>query len=191
MDPLFWALILILIAVFVMALEMLIPSAGILGLLAAGLVLTSIFMAFRSSWAVGSFFLLGVMICLPVLIYGLLKAWPHTPIGKRILLDEPAADRILPPRGFSEELIGQIGVSKTKMLPSGIILVNDEKLDAVSDGFPIEANQPIKITAIRANRIYVQPYEGGGDRDEPLPARDDQFLTENFEDLGLDDFRRG
>jgi membrane-bound ClpP family serine protease len=191
MDPLFWALILIAIAIFVMALELFIPSAGVLGFLAAGLVLTSIFMAFRASWPIGALFLLGVMVCLPVLIYGLLKAWPHTPIGKRILLDEPAAEQILPPRIYSEELVGQIGLSKTKMLPSGIILVNDEKLDAVSDGFPIDANQPIKITAIRANRIYVQPYEFSGDADEPLPARDDQFLTDNFEDLGLGDFRRG
>jgi len=190
MDPLFWALILIAIAIVVMTFELFIPSAGLLGVLAAGLILASILMAYRASWMTGSIFLMVVLICIPGLIYGLLKAWPHTPIGKRILLDEPAAEQVLPPSTFSREWIGQIGIAKTKMLPSGTIIVNGEKMDAVSDGFPIEANQPIKITAIRGNRIYVQPYEVEAGASEGLPARDDQFLSQNFEDLGLDDFKK-
>lgn len=190
MDPFYWALILIGLAVIVMAFELFIPSAGILGFVAAGLVLASIVMAFRSSFTVGSVFLLIVMFCIPGLIYGLLKAWPHTPIGKKILLDEPDPQQLLPVSTVSNDLIGQIGVSKTKMLPSGLIVIDGEKMDAVSDGFPIEANQPIIVTAVRFNRIYVQPYESPTAEPSELPARDDRLLTDPFEDLGLDDLNQ-
>lgn len=185
MDPLVWALMLIAVAVVVMVIELFLPSAGVLGFLAGGLVLASLFMAYRSSFLVGSIFLMAVLICLPILIYGLLQMWPHTPIGKRILLSEPDLDQILPPSMFSNDLVGQIGISKTKMLPSGTIVVNRQKLDAVSSGFPIDANQAVKITAVRANRIYVEPYENEATDLEHLPARDDEMLAQPFEDLGL------
>lgn len=190
MDPFYLALILIGLAVIVMAFELFIPSAGILGFLAAGLILASVIMAYRSSFTTGSIFLLVVMICIPGLIYGLLKAWPHTPIGRKILLDEPDPQQLLPVSHVSSDLIGRVGIAKTKMLPSGVILVNNEKLDAVSDGFPIEADQPIIVVAIRANRIYVQPYEGAADERQELPVRDDSLLADPFEDLGLDDLNQ-
>ena len=73
------------------------------------------------------------------------------------------------------------------MLPSGIILVNDKKYDALSDGFAIEAGQPIKVSAIKGNHIIVQPYEGRMDDPDDLPVRDQDLLSQPIEGLGLDE----
>jgi membrane-bound ClpP family serine protease len=188
MDPLFWALIFIGLALMVVFIELFIPSAGMLGLLAGGLAITSVVMAFRSSTETGLIFLLIVLVAAPAIIYGMLKIWPHTPVGKRILLGDVSAEKVLPPAMYSNDLLGQIGVAKTKMLPSGTILVDGEKYDAVSDGFAIDIDQPVVITAIRANRIYVHPYDGSDSvvtDPRELPARDRDVLSQPFEDLGL------
>jgi membrane-bound serine protease (ClpP class) len=185
MDPLFWALIFIGLAMLVVFVELFIPSAGILGILAAGLAITGVVMAFRSSVETGAIFLLIVLLAVPAILYGMIKVWPHTPIGRRILLGDVPPEAILPPEPYSKDLVGQIGVARTKMLPSGIIVVDGEKYDAVSDGFPIDIDQPIIVTAIRANRIYVHPYDSSLADPRELPARDRDVLAQPFEDLGL------
>ncbi len=183
MDPLFWALILIGLALLVVFLEAFIPSAGMLGILAAGLAIASVVMAFRHSTEVGYGFLLAELIAIPAVLYGLIKLWPHTPIGKRLMLGDVDPEKILPPSLYPDDLIGQIGVAKTKMLPSGIIVIDGDRYDAVSDGFPIDPNQAVIITAIRGNRIYVQPYDGESADPNELPARDRDLLSQPFEDL--------
>ena len=189
MDPLFWSLILIGLGFCVVVLELFLPSAGMLGVLAATLIIAGIVLGFMSDFKTGSIVLLCTVLALPGALVGLLKVWPHTPIGKRILLKDLQPDEILPQAKFSKQLIGQLGIAKTKMLPSGIVLVNNEKYDAVSDGFAIEPGQPIKITAVEGNRIYVEPYDGD-DKDlaesGDLPARDRDLLSQPFEELELD-----
>lgn len=185
-NLLFWSLILIAIGFGVVVLEMFLPSAGMLGVLAAALIIGGVITAFFADFKTGAIVLLCTCLALPGVLLGMLKVWPHTPIGKRILLDDPTLEKILPPETFSRELVGQLGVARTKMLPSGIILVNDQKLDAVSDGFAIEAGQAVKITEIRGNRIYVEPYDGELSDLTDLPARDRDILAQPFEDLGLD-----
>ena len=186
MDLLFWALILIASGICVMVLELFLPSAGMLGILAAALLIGGIVLAFMSDFRTGAIVLMCTALALPVFLVGMLKIWPHTPIGRRILLDDLTPDQLLPPDTFSQDLVGQLGIAKSKMLPSGLVLVNDEKLDALSDGFAIEAGQPIKITAVKGNRIYVEPYDGDVSNVNDLPARDRDLLAQPFEDLGLD-----
>lgn len=193
MDPLLWAFLLAGVAIIVIACELFIPSAGILGMVATGLIIASIVMAFQSSFQTGTIFLIAALVILPILIFALIKIWPHTPIGRSILLDDISPESVLPPDTFSADLLGQIGIAKTKMLPSGIVVINGTKMDAVSDGFPIDANQPIKITSIKGNRIYVQPFEPANEypqeqlSEQSLPRRDDELLAKSFEDLELED----
>ncbi len=193
MDPLLWAFLLAGVAMLVIACELFIPSAGILGMVATGLIIASIVMAFQAGFQTGAIFLMAALIILPILIFALIKVWPHTPIGRSILLDDISPESLLPPDTFSADLLGQIGIAKTKMLPSGIVVINGTKMDAVSDGFPIDANQPIKITAIKGNRIYVQPFEPANEypqeqlSEQSLPRRDDELLAKSFEDLELED----
>ena len=186
MSPLFWSFILLGVGLVIIGLELFIPSAGVLGILAGLLIVSGIVCGFMYSLQAGALILLGTAIALPILIVILLKAWPHTPIGRRILLDDTTSDQLLPDNPYSEDLVGQLGIAKTKMLPSGIIIVNHQKLDAISNGFPIEPGQAVKIIAIRGNRIQVEPYEGESGDVHELPARDRDALSQPFEDLELD-----
>lgn len=185
MDPFFWSMILVSLGFAVVALELFVPSAGLLGVLAAVFFISGIITGFFHSLQTGAVMLLITTLCLPLLFVLLVKVWPNTPIGKRVLIGRMSAEDVLP-RGESynrENLIGKKGVAKTKMYPSGMIKIGDKSYDAVSDGFAIEAGQPIKVVAIRMSRIMVQLYDPEtevGDFD------DDDVLSRPIEDLGIE-----
>lgn len=191
MDPLFWALILIALGLCVVILELFIPSAGMLGIVAGLLIISGIVVAFLEDQATGAAVLLGVILVLPALLAAMLKIWPSTPIGKLILLKNLNPEDVLPNSSHyvkTKQLMGQLGVAKTKMLPSGMVLINGEKIDAVSDGFPIEPGQPVKVVAVKGHRVYVQPYDGEIDDVSDLPVRDRDILSRPIEELGIDSF---
>lgn len=185
MDPLYWSIILIALGFAIVVLELFVPSAGLLGVLAAILFISGIVMGFFHSLQTGAILLLITTLCLPMLFILLVKVWPNTPIGKRVLIDRMTEEEVLPiGESYNREtLIGQKGIAKTKMLPSGMIKIGDRSYDAISDGFAIEAGQPIKVVAVKMNRVLVQPYDPQtevGDFDE------DDVLSQPIEDLGID-----
>ncbi len=185
----YWALLLLAIGLFVVVLELFIPSAGILGFLAGGLILAAIIVGFMDDLTSGALILLLTVTALPLLFYAMIKVWPHTPLGRRILLKDLKPDDVLPNRSHYKrkaDLEGQIGHAKTKMLPSGTVLINGEKYDAISEGFAIAAGDAVKVVDVRENRIYVQPYRGSVDDEKSLPVRDVDILSQPIEELGLD-----
>jgi membrane-bound ClpP family serine protease len=188
-QMMFWAYLLLAIGLFVVVLELFLPSGGILGILAGALIVSSIVIGFMEGVKSGALILLITVIALPALLGAMVKIWPHTPLGKLILLKDLKPEDVLPNRQRrerSESLEGQLGVAKTKMLPSGIIVINGEKYDALSEGFAIEIGDPIKVTSVRENRIYVQPYDASVDDASDLPARDRDILAQPIEELGIE-----
>jgi membrane-bound ClpP family serine protease len=163
MSPLVWAILILLLGLALMVLEMFIPSAGLLALLSLTAFVTSVGMVFvyqGTTW--GALYLTGLCLTLPFLAVALVRWWPRTPIGRRILNLPPPdvsggsplpADR---DNRFAH-LVGEHGLAKTKMLPSGAIVVAGRTDDAVSEGVPIEPGQPVRVIDVRGNRIVVRP----------------------------------
>ena len=186
----YWALILLLAGLGVVAVELFIPSAGILGVIAATLIVSGIVVGFLDSLSTGALMLMITVVALPVLLTAMFKIWPHTPLGKRILLKDLKPEDVLPKSSHykkrNESMIGKLGIAKTKMLPSGIVVVDGEKFDAISEGFAIEQGDAVKIVDVREHRIYVQPYDGDVSDKTNLPVRDGDILTTPIEELGID-----
>lgn len=190
MTPITWSIILLGIGFLVVFLELFVPSAGILGVVATILLVSGIVVAFFHSLYAGAFALLITVVTIPILLAFMVKIWPHTPLGRRILLGKMDADDVMPRTEQYTEfkaLVGQLGIAKTKMLPSGIVMINDRKYDALSDGFAIESGQPIKVSAVKGNRIIVQPFDGDINDPKDLPVRDRDVLAQPIEELGLEE----
>ena len=168
------ALFLLIAGLCILAMELFVPSAGLLGVFAGGVIITSVVMAFLTNWFTGMFFLLVVLLLVPVMLFLMIKIWPHTPIGKRLLSDDETLTDVLPQGKHYDrsDLAGKTGIAKTMMLPSGQIVIDGQKYDAVSDGFAIEAGDRVKVVSIKENRIYVQPCDGDESLSE-TPAADD------------------
>lgn len=158
-----WAWIILLFVggvLFVIA-EILIPSSGLLTLLAIASFLGSIILAFMGGQNVGIVVLVLVVCTTPALIYAAVRVWPHTPIGRRIILSGPdhagtAGDlAALEP----EKLEGQIGITKTKLRPAGKIELGDRVIDCVTEGDMVGKGVRVKILQVEGNRVVVRPVD--------------------------------
>jgi len=190
MDAYYWSIGLVAIGMFVMCFELFVPSAGMLGIVAVLFLVAGITVGFTVSFSLGMTLMIVTLLAILLLFALMVKIWPHTPIGRRILItpvDSP--DDVLPHSEYLDEIreaVGQLGIAKTKMLPSGIVMINGKKFDALSDGLPIDQGEAIKVVAIKGNRIVVQPHEGTVSDPADLPASDQNFLSQPIEELGLD-----
>ncbi|MCC6125547.1 MAG: hypothetical protein IT426_11335 [Pirellulales bacterium] len=168
MDPWLWAILLLMLGLVLLVMEIFFPSAGILAFLAAASFIAAIIFGFQQSMAVG----IAILIATPVgvvtfLVLGF-KYWPKTSFGKRMLLNTPPSSGSLPEdpeKEFLQNLVGRVGKTKCKMLPSGIISIDGRKIDAVSEGTPIEVNQDVRVIQVKGKRVIVRPL----DEDAPSP----------------------
>ncbi|NLF08512.1 MAG: nodulation protein NfeD [Pirellulaceae bacterium] len=177
-----WASVLVALGAGLAMLEVFFPSAGILGFLAASSLITAVVLAFMQNSVLGVVLLVVELVGIPILIAVGLKLWPNTRMGKRVLLTPPDSKDVLPTDPEKErlrELIGQQGRAKSKMLLSGLIEVDGEKVDAVSESAPIEVNQPVLVVRVQGNRVVVRPV----DEEPATPPADplDQTFDDPFE----------
>ena len=169
------ALALLAVAVLLLIAEFFIPSYGTLAVMALAAAVGSLFFAFRVGTGTGTLFLAVIAIGLPAMLAIGVKLWPHTPIGRLILIPLPErADDVLPDteeyRGL-KSLVGRRGVAKSMMLLAGDVTIDRRTYDAVSESVPIEPGQTIKVVAVRMNRLVVRPVDPS-EPDESLPHAD-------------------
>lgn len=189
MTPLAWAVLLLSIGLLLVVVEMFIPSGGALGFLSAGSVIAAIAMAFRHSTATGTVFMAVAVFGTPLLLALGFHLWPRTPLGRRILLDVPRGDDVLPEddlRRLLKELVGKVGKAKTLMLPGGPVEIDGRTFDAVTQGQPVEQGAAVKVVEVRGTRIVVCPTEQRPP--EPVQPNPNDPLSATIDQLGLDPF---
>jgi membrane-bound serine protease (ClpP class) len=159
MTPLTWAALLLLLGLLFVVLEVLIPSAGMLGILAAFSVLGSIVMAFRSGLVAGGVFVLLTVVIVPIAVSVAVRVWPYTPMGKRLLLTAPTGEELKPDSEqlrMLKSLVGQVGQARSVMLPAGAVEIGDQTVNAQSSGLPIEAGQWVRVVDVRGSCVIVR-----------------------------------
>jgi membrane-bound serine protease (ClpP class) len=186
MDPLIWAILLLLLGLTLVIVEVFVPSGGVIGILSIAAVVGSVVTAFWQSPTTGVTFLGIAVVALPAAFALAIKIWPQTPIGRRILPPVPTSEEVLPDnehrRGL-QELVGQVGRAKSLMLPSGAAEIAGRTVDALSEGVAIEPGQLVRVVEVRGNRVVVRPAT------DETPIRDPQDpLSQSIESLGLDPF---
>jgi membrane-bound ClpP family serine protease len=185
LDPFTWAVVLLLIGCALVIMEVFVPSGGILGMLSAFAIIGSIVFAFQRDLTSGLVFVLVALIAVPMLLAGAFKIWPHTPMGKAFLGELPSEDE-LKPIDVRRQLVGRVGVAKSKMLPSGSVLVDGQWLDAIAQGSFIEAGDPIIVVEVRANRVVVR--EADPDEARQVSSSSPDMLSKPLDELGLEEF---
>ena len=172
---LLWALLLLAAGCIFLVLEFFVPSSGTLGVLAALSFVGAIVLAFMAGPVYGTATFVAVLVIVPTAGILAVKYWPETPIGRMILIQRPATpDEVLPEteayRGM-QHLVGRHGITKSLMMPGGVVEVDHKSYDAVSDGMAIEPGTRVVVVAISTQRVVVRP--------------DDAITTDNFADEPL------
>ena len=174
MDPLAYAIALYLLAILLFAIDVFIPSGGILLFCSAILAIISVYFAFQSSVNAGLIMLMVDMATIPVLVWTFLKVWPHTPIGRRVLLKPQATARSSEQEEL-KALVGLVVLNRWPLLPTGQIQIDHKRFNAQSfDSKPIEAGRRVKVLDIRERMLVVaetnQPLSNTNQRNSTRPS---------------------
>jgi membrane-bound serine protease (ClpP class) len=180
MDPWVWAVLLFVLGTGLAVLEVFFPSAGILGFLSFSAIVGSVVMGFQQGTTAGILCVVAAVGGLPAVLILAFRYWPHTPMGRRMILAAPTSEEVLPEAAETERLkglIGRTGRAKSKMLLSGVVAIDGRTVDAVSESMPIEVGQAVRVVQVRANRVVVRPID-----EESLTAPPKDPLQESYDD---------
>lgn len=87
-------------------------------------------------------------------IYVAVKVVPRTRTGKKLFLTHAQEGRAQPQRGA--DWIGQQGVAHTVLRPSGMAIINGNRLDVQAESGMIPAGSAIQVVAVQDNNIIVR-----------------------------------
>ncbi len=186
-DPWVWAVLLVVVGLGLAVLELFIPSGGVLAFLAISSIVGGVIVGFMQGPVVGLVILCSVIVGLPVGLVLAVRWWPHTPIGRVVMLRARRSEDVLPdnPRTVGlKSLVGKVGVAKSKMLPSGAIHIEGRTVDAYSEGVPIEPGQQVMVIEVRGTRVMVRPVQ----EQPPGPKSAQGELSRPIDSVGPDPF---
>ncbi len=160
MTGLAWPILCMVVGLLLLIVEVFIPSGGLIGVLALGLIVVSLWLSFAQSAALGLKFSAALVLLAPMVIAAALHLWPRTPLAKKMFLRPPDPD-------FDDEfhaehhrldhLVGQIGRALTPLRPAGIVDFEGKRLDAIAEEGLIAAGTLVEAVQIRGGRLVVRP----------------------------------
>lgn len=195
MDPLVIAILCILLAGALAVVDLLVPSGGILAVLSLLAAVVSVYFGFRSGYTSGMVVLTVILVAIPVFLAVALRIWPHTPIGRRLILKAPEAHEVAvdPTLVQLQELVGQVGVTQNSLMPCGMVRIQRRNYNAMCDCGIIEAGQNVEVISVQQRNLVVAPTTLSPARSlgQPMPDREPSVAKESLldrpaEELGLD-----
>lgn len=188
MDTWAWAALLLGLGSLLIILEFFIPSAGVIGVAAAICLVAAVVIGYMDGILAGTIILGVEVIGVPIVLAGMVRVWPHTPIGKYLFLSPPEAKHVEPyaeRREALSALVGMRGIAKSKMLPSGVVKIGGKTYEAVADGEAIEAGESVIVKGYQMNGLIVRKERS--DFMVPSSTDDASVLNRSLDELGLGD----
>ncbi len=129
-------------------------AAGIIGLIGiiGGLALAYMKLSFGMATAATVAAALGLVILLVWFFY----YFPHTSLGKKFVLEAESSteDGCIAIRDL-KKFVGKEGVTQTMLRPSGIAIVEGERIDVITDCEFIEKDTRVKIVKEKGGRLVA------------------------------------
>lgn len=161
MDPLLlWGLILLGSAFVIGAIDLFVPTAGVLIVTALAVALAGIVLLFRYDTGWGAAGLGAVVVGGPAMVALGFRIFPHTPIGRKLILggdrdeDEAPAPEAVDPLA---KLVGSEAMVVSDLRPVGVVRIGTQKFDALSETTLVRAGQSVRVTGYEAGTLKVRP----------------------------------
>lgn len=135
--------------------EIILPSGGLLSLLALGIFGYSLFLVFQDiSTAAGIAFVAADIIIIPVLVIVGLKMLARSSVTLRSALLSSKGVTSQPPE--LEHFLDREGKALADLHPGGPALIDGKRVDVVSRGEYLEKDTELVVIAVTANQIVVR-----------------------------------
>src|SRR3954468_3851400 len=151
MTPGTLAILLLLAGLLLLVAEMLLPSQGILGLLGAVSLVTCVVTCFRIDSRLGFGVLLAMVVAAPFGGMLVVKIWPKTPVGRRMILTRVSGEMPVTPVA-----VGQTGVTVSELRPMGVCTFGPDRVEARAERGTIPAGKQVRVVAVVDRRPTVR-----------------------------------
>lgn len=162
MDPYWvWFMVLVVASALFFAMEVFIPSAGILGTLSAMSLVGALIILFAMDVTYGLIGTGVAVLLVPAAVALAMKIFPYTPIGKRLILQTPP-DFDQPVHYTStgddnyDDLAGVTGKVISTLRPVGMVQFGDRKVECLAERGPLEPGTTVKVVAVRGFEVKVR-----------------------------------
>ncbi len=134
--------------------ELFIPGFGICGISGLVCILASFYYALGASRATLTVLAIGVVVA--IIVGGLLiKNLPKNPVWNKFVLHNKQQATDVPQEKKIAEYVGKRGKTETLLRPSGVAIVEDKRLDVVTEGEFLPAGTDIVVSKVVGNKIFV------------------------------------
>ena len=152
MDPIFWISVMLVLGIVLLVAELLLPTHGLLGIIAIGCFGVAIIYCFMLNRWLGIGVFAGAILASPVIGALMLRAWQNSPIGRRLTLTTTAGEA-----DHSAVMIGQIGTAVSELRPTGEVEFDDHRFQGKSDAGWISAGTRVRVIAFANGVATVRP----------------------------------
>ena len=132
-------------------LELFLPG-GVLGILGIGSVVYGCWLAFGLGTMWGG----GAVLISVVATVGLVVLIMKSRAARRLVLDNTPSREWKAPRAELKELVGRHGVAVSTLRPAGIVEIDGERLDVVTDSEFLDVGVEVMVTEVEGGRIVVE-----------------------------------
>jgi len=148
--------ILFIVGILLVILELIVPAFGILGILGGGAIITGIILA-APNWQTG---LISIAIAL-VIATVVIIIFSRTKKGRTIWSKFVLREKLTTEEGFvsaelKSSLVGQQGVTVTPLRPAGTALINNQRVDVVTEGGFVENQRPVVVVKAEGTWVVVR-----------------------------------
>lgn len=150
------AITLLVIGIILLVLELFVPG-GILGVIGASAIVVSLFISGYDLSHMAISILIAFIVAIVTFIILYRSADEERGFFKRIVLqDRTTTDEGYVSQITRSDLIGKEGISATPLRPAGTMLLDDERIDVVTEGNYIDIHKPVKIVYVEGMRVVVR-----------------------------------
>ena len=154
-----WAVLLLGVGLLLVMAEVLVPSMGVLGTLAAACIIGAQVFAWRVSSETGVSFLVVSGILVPLVVMGAIRVLPNTPIGRHLVAQGFTFEDGRAIDARDSDLMGEEGVVEAALRPAGVARLAGRRVDVVSRGELVDRGARVRVIELTGNRVVVAPIE--------------------------------
>jgi membrane-bound ClpP family serine protease len=158
------------ITIFLLSLELFVPSGGLIGVVAGIAALASLICFFRYDSTWGLVATMSYVVIGPIVGVFAFRWWLNSPMARNMILGgvdpdllEGEDDSAMSVEHVRQErmaqlrqLIGAQGVAVTPLRPIGTVRINGQRLDAMAESGVIDSGSQLVVTDVYDNQIKVK-----------------------------------
>ncbi len=150
--------LILVLGVILIAAEDLLPTGGVLGLLAVGCLAWFLYLGFSQSLDLGIRYLIAEVVSVPLVYFSYTILIDKTGLRRLVSLQPPEIDEIDVTQESPDlgRLIGLRGRAVTTLRPSGMVLFEGRRIDGISEDGLIPLGAEVLAVQVRSGRLIVR-----------------------------------